>query len=137
MMAIRRPQGNALVLAVLRSRAHRVLSGVAIELRYVGRRSGRRFALPVQYAQDGERLVVVPQRATSATWWRNFGSPQPVQVRLRGRLHDGVARVVRPDDPQWDRDRARYVARWRRLAGSTDGPLVTITIGQSTTPPGP
>ena len=96
MMAIRRPQGNALVLAVLRSRAHRLLSGVAIELRYVGRRSGRRFALPVQYAQDGERLVVAPQRATSSTWWRNFRSPQPVQVRLRGRLHDGVARWSGP-----------------------------------------
>jgi hypothetical protein len=37
----RLPQGNAIVLAVLRSRAHRLLSGAAIELHYVGRRSGR------------------------------------------------------------------------------------------------
>src|SRR3712207_6318731 len=52
------PQGNAVVLAVLRSRAHRLLSGSAIELRYTGRRSGRLYVLPVQYAGTGDRLVV-------------------------------------------------------------------------------
>jgi hypothetical protein len=35
------PQGNAIVLAVLRSPAHRIVSGQAIELRYRGRKSGR------------------------------------------------------------------------------------------------
>jgi hypothetical protein len=39
-MRARRPQGNGLVLAVLRSPAHRLLSGTAIELSYTGRRSG-------------------------------------------------------------------------------------------------
>ena len=48
---MKRPQGNSLVLAVLRSPAHRLLSGMAVELRYTGRRSGRVFAPPLQYAR--------------------------------------------------------------------------------------
>jgi len=127
-MPVKRPQGNSLVLAVLRSPVHFLLSGAAIELRYVGRRSGRHYVLPVQYARDEERLVVLPQHAESKTWWRNFLAPQPVSVRLRGRLHAGIARVVRPGDPAWEEDRQLYESRWRRLAGGVAGPLVEITI---------
>jgi len=98
-MPVKRPQGNSLVLAVLRSPAHRLLSGMALELRYTGRRSGRQYMLPVQYAREGERLVVVPQDAESKTWWRNFLTPQSVRVRLNGRLCEGTAQVIRPGDP--------------------------------------
>ena len=83
-MPARRPRGNSFVLAILRSPAHRLLSGMAVELRYTGRRSGRRHVLPVQYARDGERLMVVPQGPESETWWRNFATPQAVSVRLKG-----------------------------------------------------
>ncbi len=126
-----RPQGNGLVLAVLRSPAHRLLSGMAIELRYTGRRSGRQFTLPVQYAREGERLVVAVQEPTTKTWWRSFGTPQEVGVRLQGKLRRGTALVVRPDDPMWDGDRRLYEARWRRLAGRLSGPLVQITLHDS------
>jgi deazaflavin-dependent oxidoreductase (nitroreductase family) len=125
---MKRPQGNSVVLAILRSRAHRLLSGMAIELRYTGRRSGRQYVLPVQYAREGGRLVVAPQRAESATWWRNFRTPQPVTVRLAGRLLDGQARVVAPGSPEWDEDRRVYEARWRRMSGRVTGPLVEITL---------
>ena len=115
-MATRRPRGNGLVLAVLRSPAHRLLSGMAIELHYTGRRSGREFTLPVQYARDGERLLVAVQDPAT-TWWRNFRTPQEVTVRLRGTVRHGTAQVVGPDAATWDRDRRLYEARWRRFAG--------------------
>ena len=123
---MRMPEGNGVVLAVLRSPLHRMLSGTAVELRYAGRRSGREYVLPVQYARDGERLIVVPQGAESKTWWRNFLTPQPVSVRLRGRLRPAVARVVEPEGPQWEKDRQAYEARWRRLSGKLTGPIVEI-----------
>ena len=125
---VRVPQGNAVVLAVLRSRAHRLLSGSAIELCYTGRRSGRQYVLPVQYAGAGDRIVVRPQRWQHATWWRNFRTPQPVTVRLAGRLREGTARVVEPDDPQWEPARQGYVRRWPRSARSGPGPLVVINL---------
>jgi deazaflavin-dependent oxidoreductase (nitroreductase family) len=125
---VKRPQGNVIVLAVLRSRVHRLLSGVAVELRYTGRRSGRQYVLPLQYAREGSRLVVVPQDPNSKTWWRNFLTSQPVTVRLAGRLHDGTARVVNRDDPAWEENQRLYGSRWRRSADRLDGPLVEITL---------
>jgi hypothetical protein len=62
-MRLRLPQGNAVVLAVLRSPVHRLLSGLALELRYTGRRSGREYVLPVQYVRAGGRIVIRPQAA--------------------------------------------------------------------------
>ncbi len=125
---IKLPQGNAVVLAVLRSRAHRLLSATAIELRYTGRRSRREYVLPVQYAQAGEQLVVRPQHWQRATWWRNFRTPQPVTVRLAGRLRDGTARVVESGDPQWERARQTYTTRWPRSTPRATGPLVLIDL---------
>jgi hypothetical protein len=127
-MPARRPQGNGLILAILRSPAHRLLSGMTIELRYTGRRSGREFALPVQYARDGERLLVAVQDHENKVWWRNFQTPQPIGVRLKGTLRRGTARVVGPDDRDWDSDRRRYEARWRRLAGQVTGPFIRIDL---------
>jgi deazaflavin-dependent oxidoreductase (nitroreductase family) len=119
------------VLAVLRSPGHRLLSSTALELRYTGRRTGRLYALPVQYARDGDRLVVVPQNAPTKTWWRNFVTPRPVRVRLRGRLVDGVARAIPPTDAAWEPARQAYAARWRRLAAAVHGPIVVIDLGPS------
>lgn len=125
---IKLPQGNAIVLAVLRSRAHRLLSATVIELRYIGRRSRREYVLPVQYAQNGERLAVRPQHWQRATWWRNFRTPQPVTVRLAGRLRDGTARVVEFGDPQWESARQAYTTRWPRSTPRVTGPLVLIDL---------
>jgi hypothetical protein len=72
--------------------------------------------------------VVVPQGPESKTWWRNFATAQPVSVRLKGRVHAGVARVLYPDDPAWEADRRLYEQRWRRLAGRAAGPIVEITM---------
>jgi len=101
---------------------------MALELRYTGRRSGRQYVLPVQYARVGSRLVVAPQAAESKTWWRNFRTPQPVSVRLRGRLRAGTARVLEPGSAEWDDGRRIYESRWRRLGGRVTGPLVEISI---------
>jgi hypothetical protein len=124
----RLPQGNPIVLAVLRSRAHRLLSGAAIELRYVGRRSGREFVLPVEYARLGERLVVRPQGTESKTWWRNFRTEWPVTVRQAGRLRRGAAWVVEPDDPEYEEVRAAYTSRWKRRKVQPKEPFVVITL---------
>jgi F420H(2)-dependent quinone reductase len=121
-------QGNGFVLAVLRSPAHWLLSRMVIELRYTGRRTGREYVLPLQYAGSGERIVVRPQAVERSTWWRGFRAPTPVIVRLRGRIGSGVAQVVLPHDPLWEPARELYVSRWRTSAKRTTGPLVVISI---------
>ena len=127
-MRRRLPQGNGIVLAVLRSPFHRLLSGVALELRYTGRRSGREYVLPVQYARRGDQLVLWPQDAARKSWWRNFRDPAQVSMRLAGRTHRGTARVVEPADAGWEQARSLYAARWRRFEPRLTGPYVVVTL---------
>ena len=122
------PQGNGLVLAILRSPLHKLLSGMAIELRYTGRRSGRQYVLPVQYARVGDQVVIWVQQPRRKTWWRNFRTPGTVEARIAGRWHRGTARVVEPDDSGWEEARAVYIARWRRMERRVTGPLVMISL---------
>jgi hypothetical protein len=130
-MRVRLPQGNVVVLALLRSPAHRLLSGFVIELRYAGRRSGHRYVLPVQYARAGDRLILWPQDAQRKTWWRNFITPQPVAVRLAGQLYFGTAVALDRDDSAWDEARRFYISRWPRFARRVTGPLVEVSSSVS------
>jgi deazaflavin-dependent oxidoreductase (nitroreductase family) len=122
------PQGNGLVLAVLRSRAHRLASGMVVELRYTGRRTGREYALPVQYARTGERLVIRPQQVQRSAWWRNFSTPTAVTVRVAGRIRRGTAQLVTAHEPAWQEARDLYRSRWRRSSKGTTGPMVLISL---------
>jgi hypothetical protein len=130
------PRGNSFVLAVLRSPVHRLLSGMAIELRYTGRRTGREYVLPVQYAGTGQRLVVRPQATARSTWWRNFHTPAPVTVRLAGRIRHGTAQLVAAPAPAWEKARQLYESRWRQAPQRTTGPLIVILIDPTSAPSG-
>ena len=55
-MSVRNRVINPLVRALLRSPAHRVMSRGVLLLTYTGRRSGRRYALPVQLRLAGREL---------------------------------------------------------------------------------
>jgi deazaflavin-dependent oxidoreductase (nitroreductase family) len=125
--------GNGLILAVLRSPVHRLLSELVLELNYSGRRSGRSYVLPVEYARAGRLLVVRPQAPSGSTWWRNFRPAAPVTVRLTGQVHRAVARVVAPGEPDWDQMRRIYQNRRLRAATTVAGPLVVLTLATEDT----
>ena len=69
---------------MLRSPAHRVLSGRLLLLTYRGRVTGRLHTIPVGYARAGDRLTVPIGTAPGKRWWRNVRGGAPVTVRLRG-----------------------------------------------------
>ena len=99
---------NPLIRRLLGSRFAGPLADNLMLLRFRGRASGSWHTTPVGYAREGTQVVVV----TSPTyrWWRNVVEPAPVQVRLDGRWHDAVARVLRPDDvPSYDAAVALHV----------------------------
>ena len=122
---------NSFVLFLLRSPLHRLLSATLVELRYRGRRTGRWYALPVQYAQEEELLVVIPGSHRRKTWWRNFTESQDVQILLRGEKGRAVAEVVLPDDePRYSRALASYRGRFRRIALTGVDPIIAITLAE-------
>jgi hypothetical protein len=74
--------GNAIVLRILGSPCHRLLSGSVAAVEYEGRRSGRRVRLPVQYATVDSQIVVSPAHAEGKQWWRNFEQPHRAIMRI-------------------------------------------------------
>jgi deazaflavin-dependent oxidoreductase (nitroreductase family) len=89
---------NPLLRVVLSSPLHRPLSRTVLVLSYIGWRSGRRRATPVQYARFGDDLALVAARASHKSWWRNLRDPAPVTITLRGRRQRAVAEVLRGDE---------------------------------------
>jgi len=85
---------NALVRGVLRSPAHRLLSGRVLLLTYTGRRTGEQHTIPVQYVRDGEALVVTVGRPERKLWWRSLRGPGTrVTLLLAGRRCEAIADV--------------------------------------------
>ncbi|ULN52386.1 hypothetical protein MIU77_16335 [Mycolicibacillus parakoreensis] len=91
------PPLNAAVMALGDSRLGRLLPTSITRLSYTGRRSGRRFTIPVAYRRSGktgETVVVGVNLPEAKTWWRNFlGAGAPLSLRLGGvdRAGRGVA----------------------------------------------
>jgi deazaflavin-dependent oxidoreductase (nitroreductase family) len=74
---------NPLLIAILRSPLHPLLSRNMLVITYTGRKSGRVYRTPVNYVRDGARLLTSSYR--SRTWWRNLRGGAPVSLRVQGR----------------------------------------------------
>ena len=92
---------NPFVMLILRSPLQRLMSAALLLIAYRGRKSGRPYTLPVQYAQAGDILYIIPAYAEQKTWWRNLEGGLPVQVTLKGQVFSGQAALL---DPNADAD---------------------------------
>ncbi len=71
-----------------------------VVISYTGRRSGRRFTLPVAYRRVGAELTVNVEFPDVKGWWRNFtGDGGAILLRLDGADRTGHA-VARRDGPR-------------------------------------
>jgi hypothetical protein len=70
-----------------------------INIRYVGRRSGKTIQTPVGYRRQGDDIVINVMSPDSKTWWRNFlGEGGPITLlRFDGRDRAGHAIANRDD----------------------------------------
>ncbi len=117
-----------MVLPVLRSRLHGMLSGSLVGLGYTGRRSGRVRRLPAMYARSGRDLVIVAADPQTKTWWRNFDAgPRPVTVLLRGRLERATACLPPSGDPARTSALAAYRARYPKARIDPEVPVLVVT----------
>ena len=89
---------NHFSVALLRSPLYRLAGKATILITYKGRRSGRHYSVPVQYAAGPDRcMVVLVGRPDAKNWWRNFRRRRPVTVRSKGRDVEGNAHIVDSD----------------------------------------
>ncbi|MBW3663714.1 MAG: nitroreductase family deazaflavin-dependent oxidoreductase [Actinobacteria bacterium] len=90
---------NHLLHGLLRSPLHRLISGKVALLSYGGRRTGRRYTIPVFYRDKGERITVAVGWPDRKVWWRNLtGAGAPVQLVVRGEEVSGHAVATREGD---------------------------------------
>jgi deazaflavin-dependent oxidoreductase (nitroreductase family) len=85
---------NAAIVWLLRSRFHALADSGLMLITVTGRRSGKRYTIPVGYQQVGDHIDVLVSKARRKKWWRNYMSPAPVEVVLGGKEAKGTARVV-------------------------------------------
>lgn len=116
--------GNLFVIGLLRSPLHCLASGSILLLTYRGRRSGRRFTIPVMYAEREGTLTIFVGHPERKTWWRNLRDGAEVEVRLRGRRLRGRATVVAAGETYL----ARY-PRARTAIEAADSPTFVRVAG--------
>ncbi len=117
---------NRVVLALLGSRLRPVLRGSVVGLRLSGTVSGRTIELPVQRADLGGSLVVVPGHAERKRWWRNLRGNPDLSVLRDGVWLPAQAHVLVPGDDGYPAAREAYAARWRRARLPADQPVVRL-----------
>jgi F420H(2)-dependent quinone reductase len=68
--------------------------GVAL-LMFEGRKTGKRYTIPVSYERQDDIVTVITKRARK--WWHNFEMPIEVELRLAGRMYTGKAEIETDD----------------------------------------
>ena len=66
-----------------------------------GRRSRKSFRFPVGYHDQNDAVVVLVSDASNRQWWRNFQTPWPAVLRLRGRSRTMIGDVLQPESPEF------------------------------------
>ena len=125
---------NRLVDVVLRSHFHWLLSRGLTLITVTGRRTGRRYTIPVGYLETSDGVVVLVGDAPSKTWWRNYLDPGPIEVRLRGVPRVGCAVVIPAASEQFRRTAEESFRRSRiipRLFGIAFDPRVGLTAADA------
>ena len=87
---------NPMMQWLLRSPWHGMLSGNTLLVSFAGRKSGKRFAIPVNYARDGDTFYATSLR--ESTWWRNLRGGAPVTLRVQGKDVSGRGEVMADGD---------------------------------------
>jgi len=88
------PQGwfNHIVRFMLRSPLHGIMSSSTMLLTYTGRKSGKKYTLPIGYLRQDDTLTTITSR--SRVWWRNLRRGADVTVLMQGKQYKAHGEVV-------------------------------------------
>jgi deazaflavin-dependent oxidoreductase (nitroreductase family) len=85
---------NGVVRGLLRTPLlSRAAGSRLVTLYIVGRKSGRRYTMPVAYTRDKDDLLI----GTPFGWGRNLRTGEPVEIRLKGRRRQADVQVYRDE----------------------------------------
>lgn len=87
---------NVFMIGLMRSPLHGLLDKNFMLLTYLGRKSGKRYTIPVNYLWlnqvDPNELTTLSLR--TRTWWRNLRDNRPYRVQLQGKDYSAIADII-------------------------------------------
>lgn len=83
---------NPLVIWLLKSPFHSLISQGVLLVTVTGRKSGKPISTPTNYLRAGNTLWVISWRERK--WWRNLRNGAQVQVLLAGKSLEGRGQVI-------------------------------------------
>jgi hypothetical protein len=90
---------NPLVRLLIRSPLHPLASRWLALITYTGRRSGRRYTIPVGYQMADLQVTITVGSPDHKLWWRSLtDTGAPVELIVRGRRRTGHAVATRTGD---------------------------------------
>jgi hypothetical protein len=125
---------NPIMVWLLYSPLHWILSGITMVIHYTGRKSGRQYRLPIGYLRVGDTLLTVSYK--HRTWWRNLRGGANVSLRLKGEDVAGFSEVVEDEQGVIEGLRAYIQAdpKTRRMLGielGADGQIDPESLRQA------
>jgi hypothetical protein len=66
-----------------------------------GRVSGNAFSIPVGYQRHGDALIVLISKRDEKRWWKNFRTPWPAELHVRGERLTAMGEVIPPGSPEF------------------------------------
>ena len=84
---------NPVMMTVLKSPLHSVVSNQIMIISFTGRKTGRSYSTPVSYCQENANVICF----THARWWKNLVGGAEVRLLIRGREHIGTAIPILDD----------------------------------------
>ena len=109
---------NPLVIALLKSSLHSLMSKDVMLITFTGRRSGRSYTTPVSYVREGQTVRCFTSGDTA--WWRNLRDGACVSRRIRGEEQRGHAEAISGEPKRTADALAAFLARLPRDAAYYD-----------------
>jgi hypothetical protein len=112
---------DPVVKILLRSPLHGLISGGVLLLSYTGRKTGKKYHVPLSYVRDGDDLLILTFKRR--TWWRSLRGGASVRVRLKGREVNAIAEPVYENTERIKDGFSKYIENNAYLSRALDVPL--------------
>ena len=126
-VAPQQPASRRFMTWMLRSPLHVFMGGIML-ITVTGRKSGRAISTPVNYARDGDTLLVTSK--ADRTWWKNVRGGAKVTLLIDGKTYQADANAIE-DHATVDRELLRF---FRLIKRTIAGIIHLDKDGQPTQP---
>jgi deazaflavin-dependent oxidoreductase (nitroreductase family) len=87
---------NTLLIPLLRSPGHKMVSKTVMLITFTGRKTGQEYRFPVGYTREDDTITIFTRK--DRNWWRNLQDGAEVTLRIRGKNLKATATSLLQDD---------------------------------------